>query len=134
MKKLLNSLERWIKNNVVKFSRISRKEKYKCEIIAHETNTFRVLTGVRVVCSDVMSRGLDLSNVENVIQYELPISGETHVHRCGRTARAGRSGNNYMLIEPHQTRKMKQILSSVSGDILAVLVDFLFTFMIVYYF
>lgn len=49
-----------------------------------------------------MARGLDLSGVQNVINYDIPPYVKTYVHRCGRTARAGREGNAYTLIKLEQ--------------------------------
>lgn len=45
-----------------------------------------------LVCTDVISRGVDFRAVNMVINYDLPSSGITYVHRCGRTGRAGRKG------------------------------------------
>ena len=45
-----------------------------------------------LVCSDGMSRGMDLEYVTLVINYDVPGFAKTYVHRCGRTARAGKSG------------------------------------------
>jgi ATP-dependent RNA helicase RhlE len=48
---------------------------------------------VRVlVATDVAARGLDVDDITHVINYDLPIEAETYVHRIGRTARAGTSG------------------------------------------
>ncbi|KAH8819229.1 P-loop containing nucleoside triphosphate hydrolase protein [Xylogone sp. PMI_703] len=50
-----------------------------------------------IVASDLVSRGLDLRNLANVINYDLPSSLTSYVHRVGRTARAGKSGNAWTL-------------------------------------
>ena len=44
-----------------------------------------------MIATDVAARGLDFF-ISNVIQYNIPINGDTYVHRIGRTARANRSG------------------------------------------
>lgn len=49
---------------------------------------FRVL-----VATDVAARGLDVDDITHVINYDLPMEAETYVHRIGRTARAGASGD-----------------------------------------
>ncbi len=45
-----------------------------------------------LVATDVASRGLDVDDVTHVFNYDLPMDGESYVHRIGRTARAGKSG------------------------------------------
>ena len=45
-----------------------------------------------LVATDLASRGLDFSDISNVVNYELPQTPEIYVHRIGRTARAGASG------------------------------------------
>lgn len=42
-----------------------------------------------LVCSDAMTRGMDVAGVQNVVNYDAPVYVKTYVHRAGRTARAG---------------------------------------------
>ncbi|KAK3049772.1 ATP-dependent RNA helicase dbp7 [Extremus antarcticus] len=53
-----------------------------------------------IVCTDVASRGLDLPNIDLVIEYDPPFSKDDHLHRVGRTARAGRDGRAMIFLAP----------------------------------
>lgn len=57
-----------------------------------------IIDGAFLVCTDVAARGLDIPNVQNVIHYQSPFNAEIYVHRCGRTARIGKSGESLALI------------------------------------
>lgn len=52
-----------------------------------------------LVASDLVSRGIDLAGLDHVINYDVPTSVESYVHRVGRTARAGRPGRAWTFVE-----------------------------------
>ncbi|USN55343.1 MAG: C-terminal helicase domain-containing protein [Candidatus Peribacteria bacterium] len=51
-----------------------------------------------MVATDVAARGLNMNDVNLVINYDVPNDPESYVHRIGRTARAGKSGNALMFV------------------------------------
>jgi ATP-dependent RNA helicase DeaD len=55
-------------------------------------NSFRNNSINILIATDVAARGIDIDNIEGVINYDLPQENELYVHRIGRTARAGQSG------------------------------------------
>lgn len=64
-----------------------------------------------LVCSDVAARGLDISGVSHVFNYDVPMSPDDYVHRIGRTGRAGQSGRAWMLA----TKEDEKFLSNVEN-------------------
>ena len=62
-----------------------------------------------IVATDVAARGLDVSRISHVINYDIPYDSESYVHRIGRTGRAGRSGEAIMLVTPRERRLLGQI-------------------------
>ena len=66
-----------------------------------------------LICSDAMARGLDIELVDNVINYDLPMRPETYIHRVGRAARAGRSGNSYTFLKPSQMQAYKKLIEDI---------------------
>jgi ATP-dependent RNA helicase RhlE len=65
---------------------------------------------VRVlVATDVAARGIDVSGVSHVLNYEMPNVAETYVHRIGRTARAGAAGTAWSLVDHTERGSLKGI-------------------------
>jgi ATP-dependent RNA helicase DeaD len=62
-----------------------------------------------LVATDVAARGLDISTVTHVINYDVPISPDIYVHRIGRTGRVGRSGRAITFVEDRQKRELLAI-------------------------
>ncbi|KZT07643.1 DEAD-domain-containing protein [Laetiporus sulphureus 93-53] len=63
-----------------------------------------------LVCSDLISRGIDISHVSHVVSYDAPVDMRKYVHRVGRTARAGRAGDAWTLVEEQEARYFKLML------------------------
>ncbi len=71
---------------------------------AKRTEAIKRITDGRVnvlVATDVAARGIDIEDVSHVINYDMPRTADTYLHRIGRTARAGRKGTALSLVEAH---------------------------------
>ena len=64
-----------------------------------------------VVATDVAARGIDIDHLSHVVNFDVPSSPETYVHRIGRTGRAGREGTAITIATPREGRIMRQIES-----------------------
>lgn len=71
---------------------------------------FRKRQRAVIVCTDVAARGLDIPEVELVIQYHVPFTPETYIHRAGRTARAGASGRNVLIVGAKEQPDYKRLI------------------------
>ena len=68
------------------------------------TEAIKRLTDGRVnvlIATDVAARGIDIPDVSHVFNFDMPRSGDTYLHRIGRTGRAGRKGTAISLVEAH---------------------------------
>jgi len=62
-----------------------------------------------LIATDVAARGLDIKEVEAVINYEIPTKEDYYVHRIGRTGRAGREGLSFTLLTNKEMKKLQAI-------------------------
>jgi ATP-dependent RNA helicase DDX51/DBP6 len=69
-----------------------------------------------LVASDSLSRGIDLTNVSLVINYDPPKQAKTYVHRCGRTARANRYGWAVTMLKKGQLGEFRRMHGSVASQ------------------
>lgn len=75
---------------------------------AFRAGAFNVL-----VATDVAARGIDIKNVDLVIQFAPPRDNDTYVHRSGRTGRAGEKGTSVLLFDPRQAKDIVRIERSI---------------------
>jgi ATP-dependent RNA helicase DDX47/RRP3 len=75
----------------------------------HSLNQFRAGNKKLLVATDVAARGLDIPQVDIVINFELPKNTKDYVHRVGRTARAGRSGRSITFVTQYDVEGFQKI-------------------------
>ncbi|MDB5210455.1 MAG: box helicase [Sediminibacterium sp.] len=62
-----------------------------------------------LVATDILSRGIDIEDIDLVINYDVPNDGEDYIHRIGRTARAASEGTAYTFVSEKEQQKFAQI-------------------------
>lgn len=70
-----------------------------------------------VVATDVAARGLDVTRISHVINYDMPSDAEAYTHRIGRTGRAGRSGQAILFVQPREQRMLGTIEKVTRGTV-----------------
>ncbi|HEX6455645.1 MAG TPA: helicase-related protein, partial [Solirubrobacterales bacterium] len=70
-----------------------------------------------LVATDIAARGLDVEHVTHVINFDVPNSSETYVHRIGRTGRVGRTGRAITFVTPDQKDEIARIERDVNTTI-----------------
>lgn len=68
-----------------------------------------------LIASDVASRGIDIDDIDLVINYELALNEKIHTHRIGRTARAGKGGNTITFYAKQEEEKLENIKNNFSN-------------------
>lgn len=106
------------KHGADKIARILNKSGIGCEAIHGNKNQVarqRALTNFKsgktrvIIATDIAARGIDIVNLEMVINYDLPDVPETYVHRIGRTGRAGNTGTALSFCSQEENAMLRSI-------------------------
>lgn len=114
------------KKMVAEITRTLKKSKIKAESISSDLEQqeresvlmrFRARQTRVLVATDVLSRGIDIKDINLVINYDAPSDAEDYVHRVGRTARASSTGIALTLVNPDDMFKLKRIEELIGQEI-----------------
>eukprot|EP00775_Hariotina_reticulata_P012953 gene12953-13082_t len=97
-------------DKVAEYSSLVAAEQRAAALAAFRSGQVKVL-----VTSDAMTRGMDVPNVANVVNYDPPSYPKTYIHRAGRTARAGSTGSVYTLLKPEDVVHFNALVSKLRG-------------------
>jgi len=70
-----------------------------------------------LVATDILSRGIDIDNIDLIINFDVPHDGEDYVHRIGRTARAEADGSAFTLVNAKDQRKFQAIEKLIGKEV-----------------
>jgi ATP-dependent RNA helicase RhlE len=84
---------------------------------------FKAGTTTVLVATDIAARGLDIDQLPQVVNFELPNVPEDYVHRIGRTGRAGASGAAISLVDNEEAKFLKDIEKLIKRDIPRVTIE-----------
>lgn len=108
-KKEVNDIYLFLKKNKYKVGIISGElslRERKAMLRRANNNDFQIL-----VCSDLASRGIDVNDVSDVLNVNIPNNIEYYFHRAGRTARNGKEGNSYVFYNHDSLDKVNQLIN-----------------------
>jgi ATP-dependent helicase YprA (DUF1998 family) len=96
---------------------------FLCRLAA--LNGFKAGTHPMLIATDVASRGLDIPSVDLVVNFEIPRNSKDYIHRVGRTARAGRSGQSVTFVTQYDVELFQRIedLIGKKMDLVRCLLD-----------
>ncbi|UHA71875.1 DEAD/DEAH box helicase [Paenibacillus sp. 481] len=99
---------------------------YPCDRIhggMEQDERFEVMNAFRkgqfryLIATDVAARGIDITNITHVINYDIPLEKESYVHRVGRTGRAGKTGKAITFVTPKDNNRLSDIESYIGFEI-----------------
>jgi ATP-dependent RNA helicase RhlE len=78
---------------------------------------FRDGTYQILVATDIAARGIDVSQISHVVNYDIPDTAEAYIHRIGRTGRAARSGDAFTMVTPDDTVMVRTIEKKLGAQL-----------------
>ena len=105
---------------------VMHRKGYNCKVIHSDipqNKRERIMKSFRnadiqyLIATDVASRGLDISGVDNIYNYDIPEKVETYIHRIGRTGRAGEKGYTCLFIDPKDSKILADIENKIKFSI-----------------
>ena len=97
---------------------VMHRREYNCKVIHSDipqNKRERIIKSFRnadiqyLIATDVASRGLDISGVDYIYNYDIPERAETYIHRIGRTGRAGEKGYTCLFVDPKDSKVLLDI-------------------------
>ncbi|MGN7358978.1 DEAD/DEAH box helicase [Paenibacillus sp. SAF-054] len=99
---------------------------YPCDRIhggMEQDERFEVMNAFRrgqfryLIATDVAARGIDITNITHVINYDIPLEKESYVHRTGRTGRAGKTGKAITFVTSRDAHRLAEIEAYIGFEI-----------------
>jgi ATP-dependent RNA helicase RhlE len=91
----------------------NRSQKQRTEALdGFKKGAFQVLAA-----TDIVARGIDVDALDHVVNFDVPAQPEDYIHRVGRTARAGQTGEAYTFVSPEEERDVQAIERAVGARI-----------------
>ncbi len=120
-KRDVDSLDKWLRSKGLK-SRALHGDMAQ----ATRTKTLEEFKAGEIpllVCSDVAARGIDVTAVSHVFNYDVPVNPDDYVHRIGRTGRAGQTGRAWMLVTKYDDKQLDAVTKRIGKKIETVEVE-----------
>lgn len=115
--RLVNAMKRVDINSISIHGDKSQKERN------HAMEQFKSGATRLLIATDVSARGVDIPNVDYVINYDLPEQAENYVHRVGRTGRGNQKGNAISFCSEHEKELLAEIEFYIGGKISILTID-----------
>lgn len=114
-KQKVKNLARDLRGNKFKIAEMhSDLEQTERDTVMHD---FKAGKTQVIVATDILARGIDIDDIEMVVNFDVPHEAEDYVHRIGRTARANRSGRAITFISPDEIYRMKRIEELLEAEV-----------------